>query len=82
MLKKVIEHIKSKIDGSLIPNKRKIFLYSGHENNVINILAALGVIKSHVVEFSSATIIELHYLEDLNDYTIKVITAFFYLLFS
>lgn len=64
--------MKLKIDNSWKLNGRKLFMYSGHENNVINILAAVGITKLHVVEFSSATIIELHYLKDLKNYAIKV----------
>lgn len=71
-----MEHIKLKIDNTLKPNKRKMYLYSGHENNVINILAALGIAKVQVVEFSSAAIIELHYLGELNTHAIKVIYSY------
>lgn len=72
MLKKIIENMKAKIDGTLTPKGRKIYLYSGHENNVINILAALNVFQPHVPKYSAAAIIELHKLPESNDYVVKV----------
>lgn len=75
MLKRIIENMKAKIDGTLQPEGRKIYLYSGHENNVINILAALNVFKPHVPKYSAAAIIELHKLPETNEYAVKVFYA-------
>ena len=61
-----------KVDGKLSPNERKIFLYSGHENNVLNIQAALKVFRPHIPKYSAATIIELHYLIELQKYAVRV----------
>lgn len=61
-----------KINGKLRPAGRKIYMYSAHDNNVINILAALDLYQPpHFPNYSSATIIELH-LMDNNQYAIKV----------
>lgn len=75
-LKKVIEHMNDKIKGNLRPEGRKIYLYSGHENNVLNILAALNLFKPHVPKYSAATIIELHYETQIGKYLVKVRTFF------
>lgn len=53
-------------------NMRKIALYSGHENNVLNILAALDLFDAHFPFYTSAVIIELHYLESKKEYAVKV----------
>lgn len=63
------------INGKLKPAGRKIYMYSAHDNNVINILAALGLYDPpHFPNYSSATIIELH-LMDNHEYAIKVRTV-------
>ncbi|KAJ8937379.1 hypothetical protein NQ314_011927 [Rhamnusium bicolor] len=72
-LKKVIENMVAKSTHSLYPHVRKIFLYSGHENNVINILSALNLFKVHFPNYSSAVMIELHYLEEKDQYAVKVL---------
>lgn len=71
-LKKVIDHMLRKANGTLVPQERKAYLYSGHENNVINILAALNLFKPHVPLYSAAVVIELHYLPDVQTHTIRV----------
>ncbi|CAH0554071.1 unnamed protein product [Brassicogethes aeneus] len=72
MLGQVIKQMLAKTENKLYPEQTKIFLYSGHENNVINILAALDVFKAHVPKFSAAVLIELHYLKDSQQYAVKV----------
>lgn len=72
MLKQVIEHMKRKVNGTLLPPQKKLYLYSGHENNVINILAALNLFKPHVPKYSAGVVIELHYLPDVNTHAVKV----------
>lgn len=60
-LKYVIENGKAKINNELIPTGRKIYLISGHENNVNNMLAALNLLTSaHVPNYGNAIIFELH----------------------
>lgn len=66
----------AKSTHNLQPHARKIFLYSGHENNVINVLAAMDLFETHFPNYSSAVIIELHYLSDKEGYAVKVSTAY------
>ncbi|CAG9766715.1 unnamed protein product [Ceutorhynchus assimilis] len=72
MLRKVIDNMVAKTEGTLHPHERKIFIYSGHENNVINILAAMGLYETHFPNYSSAVLVELHYLRSRQDYAVKV----------
>lgn len=48
----------------------KIFLYSGHDINVVGVLRSLNVYKTHEPQYSNAVIIEL--LEQNDEYFIKV----------
>lgn len=57
MLGQIIKQMSAKTQNLL---HEKIFLYSGHENNLINILAALNLFKPHVPRYSAAVIVELH----------------------
>ena len=49
---------------------RKINLYSGHDINIFAILKALDVYYPHFPAFSSAVILELHFINQL--YYVKV----------
>ncbi|XP_018578050.1 venom acid phosphatase Acph-1-like [Anoplophora glabripennis] len=71
-LKMVVNNMLAKATHNLRPRERKIFLFSGHENNVINVLAAMDLYKAHFPSYSSAVIIELHYLSDEDEYAVKV----------
>lgn len=59
MLQKFIMASKQKINGTLAPPGRKIYLYSGHENDVVKILAVLNVYEQHLPPYSSAVMLEL-----------------------
>lgn len=68
----VVNNMLAKSTHNLQPHGRKMFLYSGHENNVINVLAAMNLFQTHFPSYSSAVIIELHYLSDKDQYAVKV----------
>ncbi|KRT82078.1 Phosphatase [Oryctes borbonicus] len=72
MLEEVIEHMEAKMANTLRPSGRKIYLYSGHEYNVINIMAALNVYVSHVPKYSAAVMVELHRLQENGKHVVKV----------
>lgn len=55
-------------------DQKKMYLYSGHESNVAAVLNSLGVYQPHVPEYSSAVIIEMHYLN--NTFYVKVLYYF------
>lgn len=70
MLGKVVDQMLAKANNTLQPTNRKLFLYSGHENNVLNILATLDLLKPHVAKFAASVFIELHSTED--NYGVKI----------
>lgn len=71
LLKKIIQDTEAKINNSLIPAERKMFLYAGHENNIASILEILGVWDSdRVTPYCSYVLLELHNVNE--SYGIKV----------
>lgn len=72
MLQKFIEESKTKIDGTIKPPGRKMFLYSGHENDIVKVLAALSVYDQHVPPYSSAVMLELHKKPSTQEYGFMV----------
>ncbi|XP_043476904.1 venom acid phosphatase Acph-1-like [Leptopilina heterotoma] len=60
-----------RIKDNLLRKKTKIYLYSGHHDNLINLLSTLGVYKLHIPKFSSAIMIELHKLN--NQYFVQIL---------
>ncbi|KAK4881236.1 hypothetical protein RN001_004555, partial [Aquatica leii] len=72
MLAKVINNIKDKILNTLHPPEKKIFLYSGHDNNIINILSSLNLYKFNFPNYNSAIFIELH--QNISkEYIVKIV---------
>lgn len=63
--------MKRKIKHDKELHNRKLFLLSGHENNVLNILTTLDAFDPHVPKYGSAVIIELH-ANLAGDYTVRV----------
>lgn len=73
MLSRVIQNMLLKSTDALHPKETKMFLYSGHENNVLNILAALNLFDPpHVPKYSAAAIVELHYGKQNKSFAVKV----------
>lgn len=60
-LRKVLDDTKSKIDGTLSPSQRKVFVYSGHEINVASVLLSLDAYKlSSIPNYGSNVLLEVH----------------------
>ncbi|CAG9818086.1 unnamed protein product [Phaedon cochleariae] len=53
----------------------KLFLYTGHENNINNILFAMGIEEPHFPNYSATVVFELHSLEIENrtEFAVKVV---------
>lgn len=61
-LQKMINEWNQKRDGVIKPKDRKIFLYTGHDSTVVNILHAIGVWEQQLPVYGIMAIFEL--LED------------------
>ncbi|XP_044743316.1 venom acid phosphatase Acph-1-like [Chrysoperla carnea] len=70
--RKILTDIEHKVHGLLEPKGRKIYLYSGHRKNAINLLATLDLWDTHLPRFCAATIVELAYKIQTNEYGIKI----------
>lgn len=69
LLRKMTENMLNHISGVSIPPR--LFLYSGHVNNLIGLLSSLNLYHPHIPDFSSAIIIELLENDDKH-YYVKV----------
>ncbi|XP_060531315.1 venom acid phosphatase Acph-1-like [Cylas formicarius] len=60
LLRKILEDSRRKIDGTLTPPSRKLFIYSAHEMNVATFLGTLGIYPGDIPEYGSHVLVELH----------------------
>lgn len=56
-----------------VNNKRKLFLYSGHDVTIIHVLRSLGLDGVLKPSFSASLIFELHRNNNSDIYIVKVI---------
>lgn len=56
-VKKIVNDMKSKVAGT---EKRKMFMYTGHDSTVTNLLGTMKVWDPQLPEYSIMTLIELH----------------------
>ncbi|KAH1006042.1 hypothetical protein HUJ04_006924 [Dendroctonus ponderosae] len=64
LIKQIIENTENQINGTLTPNGRKMFIYSGHEANIATLLLSLQATKVvDVPPYGSFIIIETHKID-------------------
>ncbi|XP_036337094.1 uncharacterized protein LOC118747212 [Rhagoletis pomonella] len=71
-LKKMFTEMLEKREGQLTPSKRKLFIYTGHDTTVVNILSALKIWKRQLPRYSVMTIFELHKNKDTGEYYVEI----------
>ncbi|KAJ3664727.1 hypothetical protein Zmor_000274 [Zophobas morio] len=59
LLKKIINDTRKKLRG-ILPQNRKIFLYSAHEHHLTCLMQLLGIYYPHVPPYSAYILIEIH----------------------
>lgn len=64
LLKKIVEDSEKKINGSLDPSTRKMFIYSGHAFNVDILLVILDRWNHTVPQLGSYLVFELHKINE------------------
>ncbi|RZC35945.1 venom acid phosphatase Acph-1, partial [Asbolus verrucosus] len=62
LLKKILDDSLSKKNG-LLPENRKLFLYSAHDYNVGSVLHTLNVFERHVPPYGATVFFEIHNIE-------------------
>ncbi|XP_018579473.1 venom acid phosphatase Acph-1-like [Anoplophora glabripennis] len=69
-LRKILDDTKAKIEGTLKPPSRKIFLYSAHESNVANFLTTLDIFEPQIPPYGCYILVEVHQINGI--YGIKI----------
>ncbi|XP_011699163.1 PREDICTED: testicular acid phosphatase homolog [Wasmannia auropunctata] len=70
MLKKFTDDMLAKKGGTLKPERRKMFMYSGHDITVVALLDTMHIWHNQEPHFNIMTIIELH--EDKGEWNVQV----------
>nr|CAD7443699.1 unnamed protein product [Timema bartmani] len=63
LLKEIIANTQAKVNGTLSPD-RGLYIYSAHDNNVVDLLQGLDVFNGILVPYASAVMIELRNKSD------------------
>nr|CAD7443696.1 unnamed protein product [Timema bartmani] len=63
LLKEIISNTQAKLNGTLSPD-RGLYIYSAHDNNVVEMLQTLKVFNGILVPYASAILIELRNKSD------------------
>ncbi|XP_059227038.1 venom acid phosphatase Acph-1 isoform X1 [Stomoxys calcitrans] len=71
-LQQIIRQMEAYVEGTLIPEERKIFIYCGHDWTITNVLLALKVWKRQMPRFSALITFELHQREDTKNYFVEL----------
>lgn len=64
MLKKIINEMLAKKEGTLEPKKRKMFMYIGHDSTIVTLLDTMHIWYNQMPHYNIMTMIELHEDED------------------
>ncbi|BFF97117.1 venom acid phosphatase Acph-1 [Drosophila madeirensis] len=71
-LKKMFGEMQQKQNGTLKPSARKMYIYTGHDSTVVNILSALKIWKRQLPRYSSMAIFELHKSKETGEYWVEI----------
>ncbi|XP_037935889.1 prostatic acid phosphatase-like [Teleopsis dalmanni] len=71
-LKKMFNEMQQKRKGTLQPNNRKLFIYTGHDWTVGNILSALKVWERQMPRFAVMAVFELHKSKTNGEYYVEI----------
>lgn len=75
LVKKLISDWSAKATDKLTPPERKIFVYSGHDSTVSNLLLALGTWDQQVPNYGIMVIFELYENLNTNEFGVEVTTV-------
>lgn len=71
LLKKMIRDIHNKINRVKSSIERKMYIYSGHDTNIVGFLGAMNLFYPHTPEYGACVFVELHQIH--NSYYIQVL---------
>ncbi|XP_019546796.2 prostatic acid phosphatase [Aedes albopictus] len=58
IIKEILTRFQQKVDNTLVPS-RNLWMYSGHDISVVNLLNGLGLFKPHNPPFAACVMVEL-----------------------
>lgn len=70
MLRKIINDMMAKKEGTLQPERRKMFMYIGHDSTIVTLLDTMHIWYNQIPHCNIMTMIELH--QDENEWNIQV----------
>jgi len=70
MLRKIINEMIAKKEGTLQPEKRKMFMYIGHDSTIVTLLDTMHIWYNQIPHCNIMIMIELH--QDENEWNIQV----------
>lgn len=71
-LTKMFNEMKDKANNNLSPKARKLYIYTGHDSTIVNIMAALNIWKRQLPRYSAMTIFELHKNHETEEFYVEV----------
>ncbi|KAJ9599296.1 hypothetical protein L9F63_010224, partial [Diploptera punctata] len=72
LVKKLLNDGKAKAEGTLQPEGRKMYIYSGHDSTIVNLLSALQVWDPQIPDYGIMVLIELHHNKSSDQHYIKL----------
>ncbi|KAL7734385.1 hypothetical protein ACLKA6_010718 [Drosophila palustris] len=71
-LKKMFDEMQQKRNETLKPDRRKLFIYTGHDSTVVNVLSALKIWERQLPRYSVMALFELHKNKETGDYWVEI----------
>lgn len=75
LLKKILTDSAAKINNTISPSSRKLFIYSAHEMNVASFLLSLDAYKiTDVPPYGGHVLVELHEIDSVWGFKVRINT--------
>lgn len=71
-LQLITKQMQQKVDDTLEPKERKLFLYSAHDWTITNVLIGLNVWERKMPNFAALILFELHQNQESGEYYVEV----------
>ncbi|XP_059227035.1 venom acid phosphatase Acph-1 [Stomoxys calcitrans] len=71
-LTKMFTEMKNKASNTLAPKERKMYIYTGHDSTVVNIMHALKVWKRQLPRYSAMLLVETHKNKETGEYYVEL----------
>ncbi|KAJ8954162.1 hypothetical protein NQ318_005756 [Aromia moschata] len=71
-LKKILSDWRSKVEGTLMPEERKAFLYGGHDSTISNLMSTLKVWDAQMPDYGITVLLELSRDLDTDQYGVEL----------